>query len=362
MNTAAASQPAGGRRTGAVARQGRLVERSRAEVEAHPDPDQGQAPAPVGVLLAEQPCPSAHGPRISRPSATAPANAAIALTVVRTARANCVVTGGGLEPGQVGQQRGLDRLEELQRCPRDQQHVEHDPGQRPLVGGRVDRQHAAVEERLLGEHDPRHPDREEASPAQRELVVGGRLLHALGAGAGERRVGLVGGHRPATGLAASAPARVRAPPRRGSCRKAAGTTTSESSGAAAMPSATRVLAAGECRPPPRARSRSATATPSAPGRRTGRSAGGRPASPWRSSWRRRRACPRSAPRRAPRGAFEDVVDQLSCRQPDHEREQQREGGLDQRSARAAGAARARGPCVRRSSARAAVPPAGRSPR
>ena len=37
--------------------------------------------------------------------------------------------------------------------------------------------------------------REAAAAAQRELVVGGGLLHALGARAGECRVGLVDGDR-----------------------------------------------------------------------------------------------------------------------------------------------------------------------
>ena len=93
------------------------------------------------------------------------------------------------------QERGLDRLEQLQRRARDQQHVEHDPRQRAVGRGRVDGQHGRVQERLLGEHDPRHPYREAAAAAQREVVVRGGLLHALGTRPGERGVGLVDGDR-----------------------------------------------------------------------------------------------------------------------------------------------------------------------
>ena len=46
-----------------------------------------------------------------------------------------------LEAGEVRQQRGLDRLEELQRRARDQQDVEHDAGQRGIGAVRLDGQH-----------------------------------------------------------------------------------------------------------------------------------------------------------------------------------------------------------------------------
>ena len=59
---------------------------------------------------------------------------------------------GRLQARQVGKQRGLHRLEQLQRRPGDQEGAEHDAG-RPA--GRH-QQHRGVEQRLLGELDRRH--------------------------------------------------------------------------------------------------------------------------------------------------------------------------------------------------------------
>ena len=74
------------------------------------------------------------------------------------------------------------------------------PASALFAGGRRDRQHGGVQQRLLGEHDPRDPAGEARAAAQRELVfVGGRLLHALGARPGERRVDLIGRDRPGEG-------------------------------------------------------------------------------------------------------------------------------------------------------------------
>ena len=101
----------------------------------------------------------------------------------------------GLQAGEVGQKRGLDRLEELQGGAGDQHHVEDDPGEGLVGGERVHRQHRGVQERLLGEHDPGDPQREAPAARKRELFVGGDLLDALRARPGERRVGLVDGER-----------------------------------------------------------------------------------------------------------------------------------------------------------------------
>jgi len=95
----------------------------------------------------------------------------------------------------MGQKRGLDRLEQLQRGARDQEHVEDD-AREDLVGGRDGHgEHGRVQERLLGEHDPRHPSGEAAAAAQRQLFVGDRLLDALGSRSGQRGLGLVRGDR-----------------------------------------------------------------------------------------------------------------------------------------------------------------------
>ena len=109
-----------------------------------------------------------------------------------------------LEAGEVGEQRALDRLEELQRGARDQQHVEDEAGHGRVRRGHVDEQDGGVEQRLLGDHHGQHREREAPAARQAERV----------------RVGLA------------------APARGGRRENAHGTTTSETNGAAAMPSAT----------------------------------------------------------------------------------------------------------------------------
>ncbi len=69
------------------------------------------------------------GPMSSSPSATASPKAAMARIVTRIARWNSSRALAGLEAGQVGEDRGLDGLEELQRRAHDQHHVEHEAGQ-----------------------------------------------------------------------------------------------------------------------------------------------------------------------------------------------------------------------------------------
>jgi hypothetical protein len=74
----------------------------------------------------------------------------MASTVIADRALELVAAVGGVQPGEVGEQRALDRLEELQRRARDQQHVEHEAAPRASVAWRR-RQHGAVEQRLLGE-------------------------------------------------------------------------------------------------------------------------------------------------------------------------------------------------------------------
>ena len=164
-NAAAVDQPAGRRGARAVARQRGLVERAGGEVEAHPDRDEREAPAAVGERVVEE---DVHRPRAEheqpeRDRAREPGD--------RQHRdADRARELGGalarLQPGEVREQRALDRLEELQRRPRDQQHVEHEARHRCALRRPVDQQHAGVEQRLLGHHDRQHRERE--APAARE--------------------------------------------------------------------------------------------------------------------------------------------------------------------------------------------------
>jgi hypothetical protein len=101
-----------------------------------------------------------------------------------------------LEPREVGEDRRLHRLEELQGRPHDQHHVEHEAGDSagqaagPGVGGHD--QHAGVHQRLLGEHDPDHRDGKARPVTQREMV--GDLL--LETGVGRALTGRVGNGDP----------------------------------------------------------------------------------------------------------------------------------------------------------------------
>ena len=154
----------------------------------------------------------ANGPSSSRPSATAPAKPAMARIVIRIALLELVAALRGLQPGEVGEQRALDGLEELQRRARDQQRVEDVAGHRGVRGGEVGGDHARVEQRLLGEHDAQHGDGEAPAAGEPE-----RLLV----------------------LASCACSRC------GRRENASGTTTSETNGAAAMPIATTVCPLGD---------------------------------------------------------------------------------------------------------------------
>ena len=132
-------------------------------MQPHADADRGETRAPVGVVLSEE---MAHHVGTSREQRQRDGGGEGGDRQQRHAdRAReGVVTRRRLQAGQVGQERGLDRLEELQRGARDQQHLEHD-AHKGLVGrGRRHGEHGSVQQRLLGEHDPRYPAGE-AGPA-----------------------------------------------------------------------------------------------------------------------------------------------------------------------------------------------------
>ena len=169
----------------------------------------------------------------SRPSATADAKPAIAMHGDADRPVKLIRALARLQPGQVGEDRGLNGLKELQRRAHDQQHVEHEPGetrgQRAARGARRDDQHAGVHERLLGEHDADHRDGEAGAVAQGH--VAGRLLHAAVGGA-------LGARRRRSGpVAAGTLRRMR--------EKASGMTDSEANGATAMPRPTSALAGSD---------------------------------------------------------------------------------------------------------------------
>jgi hypothetical protein len=83
--------------------------------------------------------------------------------------------GARLEPGEVRQQRSLDRLEELQRRACDQQHVEDEARYDGVLRRQVARDDGGVEQRLLGEHDRQHRDREAATARDAQTCARGRL-------------------------------------------------------------------------------------------------------------------------------------------------------------------------------------------
>src|SRR5207247_1037336 len=74
----------------------------------------------------------------------------------------------GAQPGEMGEEAGGNRLEELQRRPGDHQDVE-DVARRGGAGGGVYEQRAGVQECLLGEHDQEYGGGEAASASESEL-------------------------------------------------------------------------------------------------------------------------------------------------------------------------------------------------
>ena len=96
-------------------------------MQAHADANQCQAGAFVGVVLAEEhvaQCERADYQQAERHHGGEREDR-------QHGRANRarerLVSGGCLKAGEMRQQRGLNRLKQLQWGARDQQHVEHDP-------------------------------------------------------------------------------------------------------------------------------------------------------------------------------------------------------------------------------------------
>ncbi|CAA9469545.1 MAG: hypothetical protein AVDCRST_MAG13-364 [uncultured Solirubrobacteraceae bacterium] len=152
---ARAGQPAPGGGGGAPPGQRRLVEGPRRQVEAHPDRDDGEAQPPEVPLGGQQ---QVHDQRPEREQAQRhggrearhgeqrhPDRAVERRPPLRR-----------LQARQVGQQRRLHGLEELERDAGDEEGVEHDPRGR----ARRDEEHRGVEQRLLGELDDRDGARE----------------------------------------------------------------------------------------------------------------------------------------------------------------------------------------------------------
>ena len=185
----------------------------------------GQAEAAVGVVVVEDVVQDERADREQAERARRPRRRAIASTVMRIARANAARARGRLEAREVGQQRGLDRLEELQRRARDQQHVEDDARQaRPrsaLVAATVST--AAFSSVCSASWIPETDDREAAAAADREVARRPPRCPPRRAPRAPRR-----------STAGAAVDALRCAARRAN---AAGTTTSETNGAAAMPSA-----------------------------------------------------------------------------------------------------------------------------
>ena len=232
---------------------------------------------------------------------------------------------GGLQPAEVGQQRGLDRLEELQRRARDEQRVEDDAGQRASVAVALTVSTDALSSACSASWIAGHRQREAGARAQRQRALVDR----------GRRVGRGVPHD-----------RPRHDQQRGQRR---GEDAQRDGG----------LPVGEARPRPRPGSRSATPTRRARGRRRARTTGARRGSRGRSSWPRRRASRRRGPSTAS-PSVEGVLDRaLAARARRRGRRPRSRAWIEQRRC-AAGAGRdgrARG--GRRSCATAAARPAGR---
>ena len=91
--------------------------------------------------------------------------AAIPSRTIRTERWNSrslPSSVAGVEAGQVGEDAGRDRLEELQRRPGDHQHVEDEARRRGALQAAGD-QRPGVEEGLFAEHDHQHRGGEAAA-------------------------------------------------------------------------------------------------------------------------------------------------------------------------------------------------------
>ena len=153
----------------------------RGEVEAHPDPDKQQALAVVGELLAEG---ELHQLRAGdqdddddKSCEGEDAEQDHPHRVVELASAVGVLA--RLESGEVGQDAGRDRLEELQRRPREHQDVEDETGGGGALESARD-QRPRVEEGLFGEHDHEHGRGEATAGSEGEILLRHVLSFASG--------------------------------------------------------------------------------------------------------------------------------------------------------------------------------------
>ena len=184
-----------------------------------PTRDDQQVGAVVGELLAEGDLHQLRARRSASTSATSAGEAGDrrgSSPGPRRGSRRSLSLVAGAEAGEVGEEAGRDRLEELQRRPGDHQHVEDEARRRGAREAR-DQQRPGVEEGLLAEHD-----QEARRPRSRRPRASVNSTRRGGSGGRRSR----GRGR-----------RSRAAARR---RKANGTTISERVGAATIPSATAV--------------------------------------------------------------------------------------------------------------------------
>ena len=200
-----------------TARERRLVERAGGQMQAHAHGDQGEAKPLVAVVVVEEVMQHERpdreqadrdGEREGRDREHGHADRA----------GERGATLGDLEAGEMGKQRGLDRLEQLQRRACDQQHVEDDPWERrsgPLDAAIVST--AAFSSVCSASW---MPETEIAKPLPR------RIDRSLTASSIPSAAGPSSAASLAAGARSSRAARLA---------NAAGTTTSDTKGAAAIP-------------------------------------------------------------------------------------------------------------------------------
>ena len=150
-----------------------LVERARGQVQSHPDRDHGEAEAVVVEALVAEEQRHHEGTDRQQTDRDGSGEGGDGKNGHADRAAELGAALARLEPCQVGEDRGLDRLEELERRAHDQQDVEHEPGEprgEPSApGAERDDQHAGVHQRLLGEHDRHDGDGEAAAVPERQI-------------------------------------------------------------------------------------------------------------------------------------------------------------------------------------------------
>ena len=206
----------------AAAREGRLVERARDQVEPHPERDHCQPGAAVVEVAAEQHAHYARADGEQPERDRAGESRDRERSVTRTARSNSSCPLVASRSARWGSSEVWIDWKSCSGARAISSTLKTKPASAASSRSRSG-EHGGVEERLLGEHDDQHRDREARAAAQAQLDRA--LLGGLG------RRALLGGvelRRPA------------APSGAGRARRAnaAGTTTSDTNGAAAIPIAT----------------------------------------------------------------------------------------------------------------------------